>query len=96
MNSDPDSVIELMKGISSKLYDELGKKMKSTSLRSAYTVYNDKEMQSEYSNYTQTIKNWENRLEEMQNKYYKQFTAMEKALATMNSNSSALGGLLGG
>ncbi len=95
LNSDPDSVVELMKKISSNLYEKLGDKMKSTSLRSAYTVYNDKEMKTEYSSYTKTIKNWEDRLEEMQDKYYKQFTAMEKALATLNSNTSALTGLMG-
>ncbi len=33
--------------------------MKSSSVSSIYKVYNDKEMASEYSDYTTTIKKWE-------------------------------------
>ena len=96
LTEDPDSVVDFMKQLATGLQGDLGKKMKSTSLRSAYTIYNDKEMASEYSDYTSTIKKWEEKVAKMEDKYYKQFTAMEKALANMNSSSSALGGLLGG
>lgn len=92
---DPDTVIELLKDVTDGLYKSLDKQMKSSSLRSAYTIYNDKEMKSEYSDYTKTIKTWETRIAEMENRYYKQFAAMEKALANMQANSSSLTGLLG-
>ena len=92
---DPDTVIELLKDVTDGLYKSLDKQMKSSSLRSAYTIYNDKEMKSEYSDYTKTIKTWETRITEMENRYYKQFAAMEKALANMQANSSSLTGLLG-
>ncbi|MCR5545803.1 MAG: flagellar filament capping protein FliD [Lachnospiraceae bacterium] len=95
INEDPDAVIDLLKSVTDDLYKSLGNQMKSSSLRSAYTIYNDKEMASEYSDYTDTIKTWETRLADMEDRYYKQFTAMEKALAQMQSNSSALSGLLG-
>ena len=92
---DPDTVIELLKDVTDGLYKSLDKQMKSSSLKSAYTIYNDKEMKSEYSDYTKTIKTWETRITEMENRYYKQFAAMEKALANMQANSSSLTGLLG-
>ncbi|MCR4673961.1 MAG: flagellar filament capping protein FliD [Lachnospiraceae bacterium] len=95
INEDPDAVIELMKNVTNDLYTNLGNQMKSTSLSSAYTIYNDKEMANEYSDYTDLISTWEDRLAEMEDRYYQQFTAMEKALATLQSNSSALSGLLG-
>ncbi len=92
---DPDAVIDLLKNVTEGLYKNLDKQMKSSSLRSAYTIYNDKEMKSEYSDYTKNIKTWETRITDMENRYYKQFAAMEKALANMQANSSSLTGLLG-
>ena len=70
--------------------------MKSTSVKSMYTVYNDKEMASEYSNYNNLIKTWTDRVTEMEDSYYKKFAQMEKALSQLQSNSSSITSLLGG
>ena len=64
-------------------------------VRSAYTVYNDKEMQRQYDDYADQISTWEDKLKDLEDKYYKQFSAMETALAKINSQSSSLAGLLG-
>lgn len=96
INSDPDTVVEFMQKLTSNLYDEIGKKMKSTTLSSVYTVYNDKEMASEYSDYTDIIKKWEEKLQQQEDYYYKKFSAMETALAKLNSQTSSLSSLLGG
>lgn len=93
--SDPDTVCEFFNKLADGVYTELSNKMKGTTLSSAYTVYNDKSMKNEYNEYTKTIKSWEEKIESYEEKYRKQFTAMEKALATLNSNSSSLTGLLG-
>lgn len=93
--SDPDTVCEFFNKLADGVYTELSNKMKATTLSSAYTVYNDKSMKNEYNEYTKTIKSWEEKIESYEEKYRKQFTAMEKALATLNSNSSSLTGLLG-
>lgn len=93
--SDPDTVCEFFNKLADGVYAELSNKMKGTTLSSAYTVYNDKSMKNEYNEYTKTIKSWEEKIELYEEKYRKQFTAMEKALATLNSNSSSLTGLLG-
>jgi flagellar hook-associated protein 2 len=91
--ADPESVVSFMQQLSTNLYNAIGDKMKTSTLSSTYTVYNDKEMASEYSDYTDTIKKWEEKLEDKEDYYYSKFSAMETALAKLNSSSSALSGL---
>ena len=93
---DPDTVIEFLKQVTSGLYKAMDDKMKSTAVKSVYTVYNDKEMASEYSDYSSLIKTWTERVTDMEDAYYKKFAAMEKALATLQGNSSSISSLLGG
>ena len=93
---DPEAVIEFLKQMTSGLYSKMDEKMKSTSVKSVYTVYNDKEMASEYSDYSKLIKQWTDRVTDMEDSYYKKFAAMEKALATLQGNSSSISSLLGG
>ncbi len=93
--SDPDMVCSFFNQLTQGVYNELSDKMKGTTLSSTYTVYNDKLMKTEYSEYTKTISKWEEKIAAYEEKYRKQFTAMETALSKLNSNSSALSGLLG-
>lgn len=96
IKEDPDKVLSFMQELSKGLYDAVDKKMKATSLSSVYTVYNDKEMASEYSDYTSLIKKWEEKLAKQEEYYYNKFAAMETALSKLNSQTSSLAGLLGG
>lgn len=96
ITQDPDAVISFFQKLSQGLYDEVGKKMRASSLSSSYTVYNDKEMASEYSDYTDVIKKWEEKLQAQEDYYYQKFAQMETALAKLNSQSSSLANLLGG
>jgi flagellar hook-associated protein 2 len=93
--SDPDGVTSFFQQLTNQLYTNLGTKMSSTSLRTYGTFYNDKEMATEYSDYTTTISNWETKLSDLEDSYYKKFAAMESALAKLQSNSSSLSSLLG-
>ncbi len=95
LTSDPDSVIDFMKKLTDGLYKGLDKKMKATTMRSAYTIYNDKEMASEYSDYTSLIKKWDDRLKSMEDSYFKKFAKMESALSTLQQSTSSLAGMLG-
>lgn len=92
---DPDGVMEFFQKLSSELYDNLGKKMTSTSMRTYGTFYNDKEMAKEYSDYTTTISKWEDKVADIEDSYYKKFAAMESALSKLQSQTSQLSGLLG-
>lgn len=95
ITSDPDTVIDFMQGLTSNLYNSVHKKMQTSSLSSIYTVYNDKEMASEYSDYTDLIKKWEEKLQDKEDYYYKKFSSMETALSKLNSQTSSLSGLFG-
>ncbi len=95
ISEDPDTVIDFMKQLAGSLYTSLGNKMKSTSLSSAYTIYNDKEMNSQYSQYSKTISEWEDKLQDKEDYYYNKFSQMETALAKLQSQTSSLSGLFG-
>lgn len=95
LNSDPDTVIEIIKGAANNLYENLEKKMRSTSLRSYQSIYNDKAMAQSYSDYTKKISQWEDKVDKIEDSYYKKFSAMETALAKLQSQQSAFAGLLG-
>lgn len=93
--SDPDTFMNFFTKLTQDVYDTVSKKMKGTSLSSAYTVYNDKQMQNEQKTYKKKISEWEKKIEDMESKYRKQFTAMETAMSKLNSQSTQLAGLLG-
>ena len=95
INSDPDTVVSFMQQLTSDLYTAIGDKMKSSTLSSSYKVYNDKEMASEYSDYTDLIKKWEEKLQDKEDYYYKKFSSMETALSKLNSQTSSLSNLFG-
>lgn len=95
LKEDPDAVIDFMKQLTTKMYDSIYNKMKTSTLSSFGVVYNDKEMAREYSDYTTTISKWEEKLSDLEDSYYKKFAAMESALATLQSQQSSLASLLG-
>lgn len=95
ITSDPDSVVEFMKQLSSKLYKAMDDQMQSSSLRSRYKIYNDKELNKEYSNLTKTIKQWESKVSDKEDYYYKKFSNMETALSKLQSQTSSLSSMLG-
>lgn len=95
LEEDPDTVKEVLSGLASNLYDSLNKKMGTTTLSSALTFYNDKEMASQLSDYKKEISNWESKLSDMEEKYYSQFSAMETALAKIQSQQNTLSSYLG-
>ncbi len=96
LEEEPDKVIEVLSGLSKKLYSEMYDNMKSIpNVRSALTFYNDKLMVEEQRKYSKQIKLQEKKLIELENKYYKQFSAMESAMSRMQSQSSQLAAMLG-
>jgi flagellar hook-associated protein 2 len=93
---DPDTTMKALTGIFKNLYDTMADKMKAIpNVRSTMTFYDDKLIDKQQEEYKSKIKVQEKKLTEMENKYYKQFSAMETAMAKMQSQSNALAGLLG-
>lgn len=93
--SDPDTVISFFSQLSTRLYTDLGNKMAASSTSSAYTIYNDKQMNTQYSEYNTKISEAEDKVTTWEDYYYRKFSAMESALAKMNAQSSSLTGLFG-
>lgn len=96
LEKDPDTVIGVLTSLTDSLYSDLQKKMSATTMSSALTFYNDKEMSSQLSDYKDEISKWQSRLDEMEDKYYKQFSAMETALSNLQSQQNSLASMLGG
>ena len=69
--------------------------MKSISMKSAYTVYNDKQLKEKYNDYTKKLDKWTEKMTAMEDKYYKQFAKMESMMAAMQAQQNQLMGLFG-
>ena len=93
---DPDAVMSFFSQLATGVYNELNTRMKTTSLSSSYTVYNDKQMKKEMEEYDDAIEKWQEKLEYMEDYYYKKFAAMETALSKLQSQTNSFSQFLGG
>ena len=96
ISTDPEAVQQFFTKLSNSLHDKLFDMMKGTEYSSAFTIYEDKLMASQYSAYNTKISDAQKALEAAQDKYYKKFSVMETTLSKINSNSSSLSGFFGG
>ncbi len=96
IEEDPDGVMELMTALGGQLYSDFGEKMKSSSLSSAFTFYNDKQLDKQVSAYETELEKLEERYTVIEERYYSQFTAMEQAMQKSQSTSDWLSQQLGG
>lgn len=95
--SDPETVQKFFSGLSKNLYDKLTDKMKSVKdTSSAFTVYNDKTMQKEYDDYKEKIAKEETKLNNLIDSWYSKFSAMETAMAKLQSKNNAVSSMFGG
>ncbi len=95
--NDPDTVVAFFSQLSKDLYgkmDELSKPIKD--YRTFGNFFDDKKMKADYEDYTSKIKDLENKLVKYEDKWYAKFSAMETALAKLQSNANAVTSLLGG
>lgn len=94
--NDSEGVIKYFSQLSQNLYSALGKKLRTSNSMSSYmSVYNDKEMATQYSEYTKKISDQEEKISTWEEIYYKKFSRMESALASLNAQSSSISGLFG-
>ncbi|MDY5806149.1 MAG: flagellar filament capping protein FliD [Lachnospira sp.] len=90
--NDPETVISFFSQLATSVYNDLSKKMASSSVSSAYTLYNDKQMTKEYTSYSSKISDKEDEITKWEDYYYKKFSSMESALAKLNQTQSSLAG----
>ena len=93
LDEDPDAVIATLTGVFGKLRETMSQKMSATKYSSSLTFYNDIKMKSDVKSYEDEIEDWEDRLAEMEDSYYRKFTAMETALAKLQSQQSSMSSL---
>lgn len=97
ISSDPDAVTSFFSQLSKSLYSkcsELSSKQKD--YRSYGNFYDDLKMTSDYDDYKSKIAEMEEDLQDYEDRWYDKFSAMETAMAKMQSNANAISGLLGG
>lgn len=95
LEEDPDVVMEVLSNAAKELYSTFTDKMARTSLSSALTFYNDKQMTTQQSKYKTEIADWDKKLKDMEDRYYKQFTAMETAMQKLQSQSNYFASMMG-
>lgn len=78
------------KGIGTMLYETLNMRFRSSADKSAHILFADKALSSQLERQVERIKDFEQRMTRMEDLYYKRFTAMEKALSLMESQSGFL------
>ena len=91
--TDPDNVVEFFSSLSKSLYNKIGDMMKKTEYSSSFTLYDDVAMKDEYNDYKSKISKQEQKITDYEDRYYKKFSAMETALAKLQSKESAISGL---
>lgn len=87
LQSNADGVISLLTTIASKMNAELNKKSTTTDFRSYGQYFNDKVQTNNISNYKKDVITAQSRYDRLEEIYYKKFTAMEKIMNQMNSQS---------
>lgn len=102
INDDSNAVAKLFTEVGKEIYGEPGGSgkeatgfqamLKSNDLKSYGQLFNDKLLDQNMRKMSETIKKAEAKYTRIENMYYKQFTAMEKMLNSLNSQSAWLSG----
>ncbi len=95
INEDPDKVANFFQELTEKLYTKLTDLMGSSDYSSAYTLYNDKQMKIDYTDYTSKIAQAERDLNDKMDRYYQKFAAMEAAMAQLQNQQNSFTSMLG-
>lgn len=94
--ANPDAIAQTFASLGNDIYSYMQKAMKSTEFSSALTFYEDKRMDGEIKDYKDEVKAMQKKMADEEEKYYKQFSAMETALAKLQSQQTYIAQLFGG
>lgn len=95
--SDPSTTATFFQKLAQNLYDSMNKiSSVSDNYKSFGNFYSDKKLQSEYVDKQKQVDKWEKYVADQEEKYYKQFTAMESAMSSLNSQQSYISQLFAG
>ena len=95
--SNPSATSEFFMELSKKLYNNMNKIASTSDNYTSYgNFYGDKKLQNEYVDKQKQVDKWDKYVADMEEKYYKQFTAMESAMSSLNSQQSYISQLFAG
>jgi flagellar hook-associated protein 2 len=95
IQTNPDDVSAFFAALFSDMYSSLTTAMQHTTLSSSFTIYNDKQIDSDIDDVEDDIETWQERLEDLEDEWYDKFSTMETALSELQSQQTALSNLLG-
>lgn len=94
--SDTDSVVKFFSQLGKDLYESMNSMSSRVPNSRTYGYFfDDQKLASDYKDYTSKIADMEEKLSQYEDKWYKKFSAMETALAKMQSSQNAVAGFFG-
>ncbi len=94
--SDPKTTASFFQQLSGKLYEAMNKIQSVSDNYTSYgSFFGDKKLKSEYDDQTKQVEKWEKYVADQEDKYYKQFSAMESAMSSLQSQQSYISQLFG-
>ncbi|MBE5923066.1 MAG: hypothetical protein E7271_01185 [Lachnospiraceae bacterium] len=93
--ANPEAVTKTLAGLGNELYSFLMKAQKKTSTSSSQTFYDDLTLDADIKSKKEDVKKMQQKMNDEEDKYYKQFSAMESAMAKLQSQQTYLAGLFG-
>ena len=95
--SNPEATSEFFQKLSSNLYEAMNKiQSRSDNYTSYGSFFGDKKIKNDLDDKDKQVKKWEDYVADQEDKYYKQFTAMESAMSSLNSQQSYISQLFAG
>lgn len=94
--SNPDAVTKTLTTLGDEMYSHFMKAMRKTDTSSALTFYNDITLDKDIKQRKEDVTDLQDKLVAEEDKYYKQFSAMETAMARLQSQQSYVSQLFGG
>lgn len=95
--SNPSATAEFFQKLAGNLYNAMNKIQSTSDNYTSYgNFFGDKKLQNDYDDKKKQVDKWEDYVAKMEEKYYKQFTAMESAMSSLNSQQSYISQLFAG
>lgn len=97
ISDNPEALMKTLTTLGDEIYKNFQSSMKRVvGVRSSLTFYNDLEMDDDIKNYKEDVTSLQEKLQDEQDKYYKQFSSMETALTKLQSQQTYISQLFGG
>lgn len=97
ISDNPEALMKTLTTLGNEIYKNFQSSMKRVvGVRSSLTFYNDLEMDDDIKSYKEDVTSLQKKLQDEQDKYYKQFSSMETALTKLQSQQTYISQLFGG